>query len=162
MKRIPLIAFFVCAGLFFAGWMLVTATAGPHPDHHMSAQDFVGVWNLVHMEGPERVFTEQHGVMMVYANYVCHMQAQDDRVAPMKEDTAEVKAEKRAKLWGQTTAACGTFEMKEDTVSVNWTTSSDPAKEGHLTDFVLSRDGERIKLALVRVPDFKFVYEKVK
>ena len=162
MKRITLIAFVLCAGLVLAAGMLLTATAGSQPGEHMSAKDFVGVWKLVHLEGPERLFTDQHGVMIVHANYVCHMQVPDDRVAPVKEDSAEVKAEKKAKLWGQNTAACGTFELKENTITVNWTTSNDPAKEGHVTDFTLARDGERIKLALVRVPNFKFVYEKVK
>ncbi len=111
---------------------------------------------------PQGLATQQHGLMMVYANYICHLQVNKERVAPVREDSEELRLEKRAKLWGQTTASCGTFELKENTVTVNWTTSNNPGTQGHVTDFVLSREGDRIKLAPAANPEFKVVYRKLK
>ena len=127
----------------------------------MSEKDFVGVWKVLHQETPQGQSTRQHGVMMVYGNYVCHLSVGKERQAPSREDSEEIRLEKRAKLWGQTTASCGTFKMKEDTITVKWTTSNNPNTQGHVTDFVLSRDGEQIKLAPAANPDFKVVYERL-
>lgn len=161
MKRCSLILVLLCIGVLIASGMFLAAAAKTQPDH-MSAKDFVGVWEVLHMETPQGLATRQHGLMMVYANYICHLQVNKERVAPMREDSEELRLEKRAKLWGQTTASCGTFELKENTVTVNWTTSNNPRTEGHVTDFVLSREGDRIKLAPAANPEFKVVYQKLK
>ncbi len=161
MKPYSVISTLLCMGVLLASGMVLAAAAQTPPDQ-VSAEDFVGVWKVLHMETPQGEASRQHGLMMVYANYVCHLQVNKEREGPTREDSEEVRLEKRAKLWGQTTASCGTFELKENTFTVNWTTSNNPGTEGHVTDFVLSREGNRIKVAPAANPEFKVVYEKLK
>ena len=161
MKRYSVIFVLFCLGVLIASGMFLAAAAKTLPDQ-VSAEDFVGVWKVLHMETPQGLATRQHGLMMVYANYVCHLHVNKEREGPTREDSEEVRLEKRARLWGHTTASCGTFELQENTFTVNWTISNNPGTEGHVTDFVLARDGDQIKVAPAANPEFKVVYEKLK
>lgn len=129
-------------------------------DHDQAAK-FVGVWEAVHGESPKGINTNQRGLMIVHGNYVCHMNVAKERPLFSPKNTPEEKVEIFAELWRKTTASCGTFILEDNTVTVTWTTSANPRTEGHVTKFLLTSEGDRIKLAPAANPEFKTVYQRL-
>ena len=86
MKRYSAIFVLFCLGVLIASGMFLAAAAKTLPDQ-VSAEDFVGVWKVLHMEAPQGLASRQHGLMMVYANYVCHLQVNKEREGPTRDDS---------------------------------------------------------------------------
>ena len=121
-----------------------------------------GAWEFVRMETPDGPSETQVGEMIVFDDRVCHLRVGRERDEIAEEDSEEERTEKAAALYGSTTAACGTFELEEDLLTVQWTTSSNPGVEGNTTEFEFTSEEDIIILAPAANPQFRFVYRRAR
>lgn len=119
-----------------------------------------GAWEFVRLDTPDGPNQNQVGEMIVHGNRVCHLRVGREREAIAEDESEEQRSAKAAALYGSTTAACGTFTLDGDLLTVNWTTSSDPAVEGNTTEFEFTSEGDMVILAPAANPQFRFVYRR--
>ena len=158
MKWIGVIGLSFLVGVISCTTTVETEVERPAAETSTSPLD--GAWEFVRLDTPEGPNQNEVGEMVVHGNKVCHLRVGREREAVAQGDSEEQRSAKAAALYGSTTAACGTFTLEGDRLTVNWTTSSNPTVEGNTTEFEFTSEGDVVILAPAANPQFRFVYRR--
>lgn len=157
-KWIRVTGLFILLGVF--GCTASVETEAEMTSSESPASSLDGAWEFVQLETPDGPSQTQVGEMIVHGDRVCHVRVGRQRDEIAEEDSEEERTTKAAALYGSTTAACGTFAIEGNLLTVQWTTSSDPGVEGNTTEFEFTSEGDTVTLAPTGNPQFRFVYRR--